>query len=610
MASLNDIKIEAEDLGQLNIDPEADLAMVIGQPHFEVTSAGPIKVAQHYRQRNLNVIKQAFEIRRDEMPQRGAVPIIIFPEFTIPVDGPRTLDLVNHEIAQAEGDLVFISGMEWMTPNDIEGLAQVYNTEYPETAAGDFVNSCVIAVKHPPNPVRWYFQAKLFPSPEEQNRNLRGGKSVYYFYTSHLGFICQICFDLIAEEGNQIFAPILMRKIGASDAPTTSLKRMDYIFVPQYNPNPNHHSFNRCTYEMLAPGYHGVHNESAVLLAINAAAHSQGDDTFGCSGFHYRDRWYVSRKDSPNGYGLRQTERDVTTAVFRKRTAAIHIATLVPPLSNAGQSGNPRSPLTSPRSYIPDAEGTVCDAPECHERPIGTAARRYLSCGALPCCLRSHLRGNLPDTDSRGRWEAVDKNFQRSLREAYGQLRYRVFALPRAKAEGIMDLLFFTRPERKGNPDTWGADHLEALKEWVAALSVLETKEELLLAPSLHLTARLGGNLHFAIVDGAQEQYMKAANKYHERFAGELNDTSSREGFLVLAVLRSRGLTSLLSEIDITEHRTADLDKPPGEKSAVSPRKGTFVTCSQAFFERALGSSTPQRELDEQLGRINGNGQA
>ena len=606
MAESRDLTVQPIDLGPLGINAGDPLAMVIGQPLFEVTAADSIKILPAYRQANLDVITHAFRIRAAEMPGRGTTPFVVFPEFAIPVEEPDGLDCVRREIEQAAGELVFISGMEWMTPQQLAGLARRYSATAPTMGQGEFVNCCVVAVKDGSGHVSWHFQAKLFPAAQEQRRSMARGAVVYYFHAAHCGFVIQICFDQIAASGLNDLGPSLLRKI--ADLPAPATKRLDYVFVPQYNNAPHDRSFKDTTAAILSTRHSGLSSEGLAVVAINRASPSQDVLTFGHSGFHYLDRWQVPQDDSTNGYALFKSGH-VTSAVFRKHTAAIHVTGLVPPIANTGRTGNPRSPLEGPRSYISQGVATICDTPACAGVPRDNPPTgRYVSCGALPCILRTHLAANLPASDpTTARWHAAAAHFVTSLVTAYGELRERLFALPRDKAEAVIDVLFCQRSCGRGNPDMWEDDDRQALLEWVSALSVLQTTGALALAPSAWLTADLGEHCAFAIADGADTRYMVTVEAYLKRFEDALWEAPSRQRQVVLAVLRSRGhMSPLISKFrDFTEPKTTDLEPPGDERPYSSPIRISMFICKD-LFDEVRGATDPAGKLKDAMGKLHG----
>jgi hypothetical protein len=606
VAEPRDLKVEPVDLGQLGINAGDHLGMVIGQPLFEVTTADIIKVEPRHRHANLATIQDAFRIREAEISGRGPVPFIIFPEFALPVGEPDGLDCVRKEIEQAPGALVFIAGMEWVTPQELVGLAGTYNTTAPKVSQGEFVNCCVVAVKNDSGQIRWYLQAKLFPAAAEQRRSMARGEVVYYFHTARCGFVVQICFDQIAASGFNDLGPLLLKRIADLPAPVT--KRLDYIFVPQYNDAPNAASFKESTLALVSTRVEGLSSEGVTVVAVNRASASQDTQAYGCSGFHYQNRWQVPDNDSTNGYALTKSKQ-VTSAIFRKRTAAIHVAGIVPWLANTGRPGNPRSPLEDPRSYIPQGATTICDKLPCACVPKdNTPTGAYVSCGALPCILRTHLTPDLPTTDpARGRWNTTAPGYAARLLGGYEKFRGQLFVLLRSKAEQIIDVLFCQRMSGRGNPDTWEDDEQQALREWASTLSVLETNGDLVIPASTCVTASLGDAHAFAIADGANSHYMLTVDRYLARFGDVLWEGPSWHRRIVLVILRSRGLISpvVKKHRDVTEPRTADPDSSGGERPAYLPRRMAIFICKD-LFDEVRAAADPLGKLNEELGKLNG----
>ena len=125
------------------------------------------------------------------------------------------------------------------------------------------------------------------------------------------------------------------------------------------------------------------------MVFANRAAESQESRQFGSTGLHYKERWQVSKGDlGPKGYSATESSY-VYSAVFRKRTDAIHVATLIPLFYNQQGSGNPRFPLEDVHSYLVE---NTCSPPACSCLPgRDNDAGTYVECGCLPCVLRWHF---------------------------------------------------------------------------------------------------------------------------------------------------------------------------------------------------------------------------
>jgi hypothetical protein len=113
-----DFEVRRIDLGGLNVDAGRNMGLVIVQPEYELVPDGavPFRLARECRETQTALIKQAFEIRAAEAQQRNVpVPFVLFPEGAIPVGDPDALGFVRQQIEDAQGDLIFIGGLEGLS---------------------------------------------------------------------------------------------------------------------------------------------------------------------------------------------------------------------------------------------------------------------------------------------------------------------------------------------------------------------------------------------------------------------------------------------------------------------------------------------------------------
>jgi hypothetical protein len=239
-----DFRVECVPLDGLGIDAGQKLGMVLVQPYYTLDADGtiPFRISAAYREAQKDLIVRAFQIRAVESQDRGMpVPFILFPEAAIPVHDPDGLDCLHQQMERAEGEVVFVGGLEGLGPREIEGMVERFrpdiDTARPDfDAAGAFVNACVIAVKSGNKRLSWHFQAKVAPSQWEQPRSMACGGRVLYFVAPRLAFVCQICFDHVAAQGTEPLSEGLCRRLIGVTKPLAA--PLNFIFVPQCNPRP------------------------------------------------------------------------------------------------------------------------------------------------------------------------------------------------------------------------------------------------------------------------------------------------------------------------------------------------------------------------------------
>jgi len=608
-----DFQVKRVDLDGLGIDAGQKLGMIIVQPEYDLLRDGqvPYQIAGEYREIQKGLIEKAFQIRATESQERNvAIPFVLFPEAALPVSDPDGLDCLHQQMQQAEGEVIFIGGLEGLSPQDARGVARTFapgvDAARPAFAAGAFVNVCVIVVKSADGRLVWHFQAKLRPSRWEQQRNMANGLQVLYFVAPRVAFLCQICFDHIVAQGEAPLNAALCNQLIESTRPNAAT--LDFVFVPQFNPQPHHESVRQNTDFLLNYQDRGLKNDMATVVAINKAASVQEPSEYGRSGFHYRaGRWQVPISDvGPKGYQLYESDH-VTSAVFRKRTQAIHVATWVPPSLNIGDPGNPRQPLENPQSYF-IMEG--CDPSPCSCLPGNTsAAGAFVVCDCLPCKLRDTLFLNLPAEDPRNRWQASEALQTEILKANYQDIRKHMLALSCARVGELLDLLLleYEDKEKKANPDTWMEPRPSAVVELTAALCVLrEWRQPLTVDTRKEWTALLG-DFALVVLDGedSKHYWSTLVSGYRKAFEGRYYRPEMRERAVLLVALRSSGqVEPVVSHLDFAEPRNRALLE--NGKSFTEPKRPLFWVCQGSLLEQARIARSIKDFMESKMGCIHG----
>jgi len=621
-----DFQVKCVKLNDLNIDARQRLGMVIVQPEYELISDGevPFRISDTYRNAQVDLIEKAFEIRAAEIGQRGiSIPFILFPEAAIPVHRPDGLDCLCQQLTKAQGDVIFIGGLEGQSTQEIEDLVNRFRPKieiakpYYDTV-GEFVNVCVIAVKPSDGELSWHFQAKLAPSQWEQPRSMARGKRLLYFLaTPPLAFVCQICFDHVAKQGREMLSESVCNNLIQESAPLAAT--LDFVFIPQYNPKPQEPVFVRNTSFILNHKNTHLSNQLATVVVINKASMLQepAPSGYGRSGFFYGpDRWRIPSKDiGPRGYELFEFECEsdrVTSAVFRKRTQAIHVATWIPPAHNTGDPGNPKLPLENPRSYLLEM---VCDPNECFNLSADRCAGSlFVVCDCLPCKLRDTLLLNLPTTDEKHRWKASDGEQGNNLKAHYQEIRKNLLGLSCSRTGELLDLLLFAYDDKKANPDTWKEPRPGAVIELMASLCVLkEWRGSLNLATESNWTALIGDSIAAIIIDGedGKRDWNFLSTAYVEEFEKVYFRSEMRKRPILFIALRSKGQVE--SGIKAISPKFTDLqdrgrleDGKENEKRYTEHQHLQFFVCQGSLLEQAKLESSIKDFLESKMGAIHG----
>lgn len=601
-------QIERICLDGLDIDASQKLGMVIVQPKYELVPDGavPFQISAQYREAQNELIKKAFQIREFENQERNSpVPFILFPEAAIPVRDPDGLDCVRRCMEEAQGDVIFISGLEGMTPNDVDQVVEKFtpgiDSAKPLFADGTFVNLCLIVVKMADGELSWHFQAKLRPSQWEQGRNMAHGRRVLYFVAPHVAFLSQICFDHIAAQGHEHLNTVLCIRIKESTKPHAAA--LDFVFVPQYNPDAQHASMRQNTSLLLNHQDRLLMNAMTSIVVVNKAARLQESPVFGRSGFHYRaDRWQVPIKDiGPKVYELYDSD-DVTSAVFRKRTQAIHVASLLPAADNVHDPGNLRQPLENSRSYL---IGIDCEPAECSCLPGSQCGvGKYVECDCLPCKLREALMKDLPTTDLKRRWTGLGEDQSTLLASHYDELRVLLFRLNCDRASDLLDLLFFHREHRKGNPDTWSdAKEVDAVRELIASMSVLRVRGRIEFETVVRQTAVIEDTIAIAVLDGENTSNCRTlATEYLTHYKSYSVDTRLLP--LLIVAIRSTGRVDPIISVFQPDHTEVKSRGPFKGNSPYERTRERLFLCRDDLFQEARQAPALDEYLNQEMGTI------
>ena len=606
-----DFTIKKISLDLPNIDAGRPLGIVIAQPYFDLNpdSNPHFQIQPEFHQSQCDAIARSFAIRAEELETRHIpFPFIVFPEGAIPTNTSDGLEIIASQLQESTEEVIFIGGLEGTSREDFNRLMCKYQPANDNGIAvygdGTYVNACVIVVKDASGGINWHFQAKLAPSQWEQPRSMAEGKQVLYFQSQNLTFVCQICFDHIARRGQEFLSNALCHRLSRLGSPNPT--SLDFVIVPQYNKKPEDNSFQRNTNSILAFRERLFNTDLTAIVAANKAALHQGKPTqYGCCGIHYRGgRWQAHSSDlGPVGYQLTRSD-SVTSAIFRKRTEAIHVAELVPTSYNIGDPGNLRQPLKLVRSYLLNA---TCDQPLCSCLPdIATGTTRFVECDPLPCKLRDILNDELPNIGDR--WRASDHNISSRLLSHYEFLREKLFLLGRDRASSLLAILFF---QRHKNSDLWGSEQIEAIIEATSALTILREAGDLEFHTHPIWTAELNRTVALIVLDGYNLKHpMDLTAKYLQQNSDAYYRPEYRQKPLLVVALRTSGRLDeaiIPYQPDITR---STRDSIFGQESSPSkPDVLQVFLCKQDFIQEVRHRDPAENFFITEMGKVFGSEQ-
>lgn len=220
-----------------------------------------------------------------------AANFTLFPEYSIP--GVDTAIAVNARIAADvwSSNTIVIGGIHGLSRSDYKRLrdelaAEVSTANAPDCIPADkWVNCCVVWVKDRNGVVKCWLQPKLRPARTEANvpcDDMFCGSTMYVFTCEFepthypCRFVTFVCFDWVARDGGpsagSTVRDALLSKLTDSWYPQPN--ELDWVFVVEHNPNPNHKSFLDSTFDFLTKpnAYPFVQRDKAVVVHANTAA--------------------------------------------------------------------------------------------------------------------------------------------------------------------------------------------------------------------------------------------------------------------------------------------------------------------------------------------------
>jgi len=509
---------------------------------------------------------------------------------------------------QAEGDVIFIGGLEGLSTSQVDDIVNKYpptnDMAKPDYASGSFVNLCVIAIKPAGGTLAWHFQSKLVPSNWEQDRNMALGRRVLYFDAPNVKFLCQICFDHLASEHGELLNSALCSKLETigGDSPTI----LDYVFVPQANPSPWHQTQRDNTKYLLNYSRRRLSGHLSTIVVINKAAEDQESTQYGHSGLHYKfGTWRVATEGlGPKTYELRNHD-NTTSAVFRKRTPSIHVASIIHPSENTGVATDPRRPLDNPRSYLihDGCDNAMCSCLPGTDGPAG----RFVECDCLPCKLRDIALTTLPVTDPKSRWQCDNGANTHRVRQNYNSVRSELLALKPSRARDIMYLLLHKHGNDRFNPDSWTNLQHDAVVQLLSACSVLSEINTLDFDVAEQWTARLNDSLSIVVMDGTEMglHYEQIRLAFEERFKGDYYETAKRRDPVLIVALRSTGrVKGLVMSVKSDICKPNNPEAFGGSDSFTSATPLRLYICRDDLFEEARRANRIADYLTDKMSEV------
>jgi hypothetical protein len=265
--------------------PSDAVRMLIVQPflEFQPPVQEPFALTQACAQRLENAIDSTFAKVTEYHPR-----FVLFPEFSVP--GLAAVEQITQHLASNTilAPLVVVAGVSGLSKTEYASLcaradvAQIDQENDPQRVQQDeWVNAAVTFVKDNTGAVTMWVQPKISPSWTENNishqRMFRGG--VVRFFRARFEnnvacrFLSVLCFDWVGREAGVAVTDAVLQQFGAAYEPTGSPQDLNWVFVLQHNPSPNHATFLTATQRILTQPIHAFARcrDTGVVMACTAS---------------------------------------------------------------------------------------------------------------------------------------------------------------------------------------------------------------------------------------------------------------------------------------------------------------------------------------------------
>jgi hypothetical protein len=263
-----------------------NVKMFMVQPYleFENPLQEPFPLTPACTQKLLDSVDHVFEMYVTFRPQ-----IILIPEFTLPgVDGVERI--INHlSTDTVDSPTIVVAGVSGLSKDEYSRLCALTLVSSSDAvnapnrvADTQWVNASVTFIKSNAGTLSLWIQAKIVPSWPEDNARYQSmfrGRVVRVFRAAFdngvpCRFLSLLCYDWIGYEDGVAVPDIVLQQFGEASQKSGSQQDLQWAFVLQHNPTPNHHSFLGATTRFLTQNTHPFarRKDAAVLMICTASS--------------------------------------------------------------------------------------------------------------------------------------------------------------------------------------------------------------------------------------------------------------------------------------------------------------------------------------------------
>ena len=498
--------------------PADTVRMMLVQPFLEFGEPPmePFPPSAAYAQRLTDAISDVFEKVIQYSPR-----VILFPEFAIP--GVQAVERVAAALSSINvaSPTIVIGGVSGLHKGAFEQLCVLPNiaaidlvnapSRVQET---EWVNTSVTFVKDDEGAVRLWLQPKLSPSWQEANCHYQtmfaGGLVRVFCARFNNGVPCRflslLCFDWVGRENGVRLPEAILQQFNTACHATGSPQDLQWAFVLQHNPAPNHATFLTATSRFFSEAAITpfVRRRDAAVVMVSTASSQQPSRgrsaTYGYSSLVFASPapfdndgcWptFATRPSRLRGSDALLTCKDV---VFREMGECVHIADVRVPNFVASDQTERTAPLAQALAF--PLAGAVADPRIPSDVVPAVVKWANDELDDLPDLCANYFEGTPIESALRtAHGEVVD---------VYRRLPSQDLALriERACAKRVTT----TSPRTDPGSDVdavWDADERGALRHVIQSLALLGSATDLdLLGGRLH--ARCGLGVEIAAITGA-----------------------------------------------------------------------------------------------------------
>ena len=496
--------------------PANTVRMMHVQPFldFEEPALEPFRPSTTCAQRLMDAIDSVFARITEHSPQ-----VVLFPEFAIP--GVQAVERVAAALSctSVASPTIVIGGVSGLHKEAFAELCALPNIAVIDLANApsrvqdtQWVNTSVTFVKDDEGTVKMWLQPKLSSSWPEANchhQMMFSGSLVRIFRARFSNdvpcrFLSLLCFDWVGREHGVGLPEAILREFNEACHATGSPQDLQWAFVLQHNPAPNHATFLTATSRFLSEVANApfVRRRDAAVVMVSTASSqrpSRGRPAqYGYSSlvfspaapFDSRGCWPTFATQSS---GLRASDALLTCkdTVFREMGECVHIAD-----------------VRVPNFVVPDPTDRTAALVRARAHPlVGTVVDPRIPNDVVPAVVK-WANDELDDVPDLCTTYFTEHPLEPALRSTHGEmvdgyrrLRPQDLAL-RIEAACATRLLTNGRTDPASDVDTtWDGDERRGLRHVIQSLTLLGSAVDLdPVACQLH--GRCGEGIEIAAITG------------------------------------------------------------------------------------------------------------